>query len=159
MIIVKVNDSDLANAIKFAMKAAKERFWPGPFRNRVVVNEVSEALGHEIAKYTHTEGLVDSATKISSFWRDNGLGDMKVVRAETLLIEIRNCYDCVDPNMGLTLAPCTFKEKLLKTIFKDVLNHPVGVKEVECCGAISKTCRFEVVFPHSQVSRIRKGTA
>lgn len=150
--ITNVNDTDLANALKFVMKAAKEQFWPGPFRNRTVIDKVSEGLGHEVANYIRAEDMVDLATKLSSFWDANGLGDMKIVQIEPLLVEIKNCFDCVDRNSGLALAPCTFKKKLINTIFKDVLDYPVDVKEVECCRTHSAACRFKIILSNNDSS-------
>ena len=135
---------ELVNTVRFAMKASRESYWPDPFRHKEAFIKLGAELGHEVAKIFTTDNLADLATNFSSFWTTGGLGEMKVVQIEPLLIETRNCYDCAGWKLGAVATSCRFKGRFIKTVFEDVLNKSVRIEEIECCRRQAPGCLFNI---------------
>ena len=134
----------LANAIRFAMDASRVHDWPDPSGYTGQMRNVGRELGHEVAKVMKCDNLVAFSMKFSGFWAENGLGQMTIMPGEPIAIKMSNCYDCTEQKINLRQTRCTFKLIFLKTVYEDVMDRQVVVKETECCKSMARNCRFTV---------------
>lgn len=135
---------ELVSTVRFAMKATRESYWPDSFRHKEAIIKLGAELGHEVAKIFATDSLADLATQFSLFWTTGGLGEMKVVQTDPLLIQGRNCYDCAGWKLDASPNSCAFKKRFIKTVFDDVLNKSIRIDEMECCRRAAQACLFSV---------------
>jgi predicted hydrocarbon binding protein len=146
--------SEIANELKVAMQALKQYGGLNPSRNRAAIRGVGKVMGSEFARWmvarnsTQSPSVGDKSqllvADLSSFWKDNGIGEMKVVDEEPLTIGIERCHDCLGWMTGVGVAVCPFKEGFLEAVFDDVLESKHSVEEIECCGTLAPCCKFEV---------------
>lgn len=138
---------ELVNTVRFTINATRAYYWLDPIKYRKAIIKLGEELGHEVAKIFATDNLADLARQFSSFWTKGGLGEMKVVQTDPLLIQGRNCYDCAGWNLSASLTSCTFKKRFIRTVFEDVLKKSVRIDEIECCRRSAPACLFSVGSP------------
>ncbi|MDG6988748.1 MAG: hypothetical protein JRN21_05405 [Nitrososphaerota archaeon] len=147
--------SEMAAELKVAMRALKQYGGLDPSKNRAAIRGVGKVMGSEFAKWMIARSSAQSpavgnhksrllVAGLSSFWKDNGIGEMKVVDEEPLTIGIERCHDCLGWMTGVGVAVCPFKEGFLEAVFDDVLKSKHWVEETECCGTLSPSCKFEV---------------
>ncbi|MBI3022154.1 MAG: hypothetical protein HYY68_00325 [Thaumarchaeota archaeon] len=135
---------ELVNTVRFAMKATGESYWPGPLRHKEAIIKLGAELAHEVAKVFTSDNLADLAAQFSLFWTTGGLGEMRVIQTDPLLIQGRNCYDCAGWKLVASPTSCVFKKRFIKTVFEDVLNRSVRIDEIECCRRMAQACLFSV---------------
>ncbi|MDG6986027.1 MAG: hypothetical protein JRM73_04695 [Nitrososphaerota archaeon] len=147
--------TEIAAELKVAMQALKQYGGLDPTKNKAAIRGVGKVMGSEFAKWMIANSSpqspgVDSCesrlvvTGLSSFWKDNGIGEMKVVEEEPLTIGIEGCHDCLGWMTGVGVPVCPFKEGFLEAVFDGVLNSKHSVEETECCGTLSPSCKFKV---------------
>ncbi|MFQ5871778.1 MAG: V4R domain-containing protein [Candidatus Geothermarchaeales archaeon] len=81
--------------------------------------------------------------ELSAYWRQEDLGDMRVLKEEPWKLEIRNCYEC----LGLRYVGqrwCALKEGLIESVLADKTGVEYSVMEEECCGTEGERCLFRV---------------
>lgn len=124
---------------------ATESYWPDPIRHREAIDKLGEELAHDVASIFTATNLSELAAQFSFFWSGGGLGTMKIVQSEPLLIEVKNCYDCAGWKMNASITACIFKKKFMKTVFEDMLSKSVRIEEIECCRRPAPACLFSVI--------------
>ncbi len=106
---------------------------------RKLGNDVGRKIGPGF-KSNDIDGLLN---ELSSFWKNNQLGDMDINGHSKPAIVISNCYHCCKmPNVGKTL--CSMDEGLLEGIFSSRLKRDYQVREIECYGTGHNHCKFVV---------------
>ncbi|MDG6901357.1 MAG: hypothetical protein JRM80_05285 [Nitrososphaerota archaeon] len=148
--------SETANELKVVMQALKQYGGLDPSGNRAAIRGIGRVMGSEFAKRMIARNFAKSLmvgsqsnaqlllSDLSSFWKENGIGEMKVLEEEPLTIGIDGCHDCLGWMTGVGVAICPFKEGFLEAVFEDVLKRKQSVEEVECCGTLSPGCKFRV---------------
>ena len=110
------------------------------------MNELAERLGHDLGCALTPGPLQQAAAEISLIWQENGLGEMRVGEAGSVL-EFRHCYDCEWSKHGLTSLPCSFKGKLLGVALSYAVKGKVKLTETGCCRKGVSACTFSVKGP------------
>jgi predicted hydrocarbon binding protein len=87
-----------------------------------------------------TEDLV---AEMNRFWELNGLGSIRLVQSDPVVIQVEGCFECKDlPVTGH--GACAFDTGVLMKIFRKHLGVPVIVSEEECYSSGFDHCRFRI---------------
>jgi len=105
------------------------------------LKEIGRDVGKKIAENFESDDMTSLLEEIGEFWRENRLGEIKVVDENNILVE--DCFDCCDmPDLGTTF--CSLDEGMIEGIIKAVLGLDVDVKETECFGTGDNHCKFNI---------------
>lgn len=141
---MSIQDGELADTIRFAMKATKELdLFDSPSR-ATAVEKLGVELGHEVARSLVSRKQEGIYTVLASFWSESGLGSMAAIQNNAAIIRLNNCLDRNLWRLGHAPAPCTFERSLLKTVFQDSLGARVHIDELECCKSGGPGCVFRL---------------
>jgi predicted hydrocarbon binding protein len=139
-----ISDMELAETIRFAMKATRELDLKDFHLQKNAVSNLGAELGHEVAKRLATRKKKGFYVELASFWNGSGLGNITVVQTNPIVIKLEGCYDCSISRMSESPLPCTFKMRLLETIFEDFLGATISAQEQECCKSGGTGCVFRL---------------
>jgi len=99
--------------------------------------EIGTAIGMGMV----SEDLDGVVKEVSEFWKEHGLGTIKVLEREPLTFIVTDCYECANmPNVGRTL--CAFDEGILEAIFYTRLKREFRIKEIVCWGTGYNHCKY-----------------
>lgn len=105
------------------------------------LKEIGRDAGRTIGETISAESEEDLFREISDFWKTTGLGNMKVIDREELIVE--ECFDCCEmPEVGYTL--CSLDEGILEGVIEGALDENVEVDEKECHGSGFDHCKFSI---------------
>lgn len=108
-----------------------------------ILNAAGTHLGRRLARAfagTSTEDLLEALRR---FWDQHGLGRLSVASTEPLVIEIHDCFECVDlPYLGR--SACAFDCGILSAVFGAHFDDGVRVVETACYAMGDGVCRFEI---------------
>ena len=148
--------SQTANELKVVMQALKQYGGLDPSDKRDAIRGIGKVMGSEFARRMIARNFAKSVvagsqtstqlivSDLSSFWKENGIGEMKVLDKEPLTIGVERCHDCLGWMTGVGVAVCPFKEGVLEAVFEGVLRKKQSVEEVVCCGTLSPSCKFRI---------------
>ncbi len=135
---------ELTGTIKFAMQATKDLKLSDSVSHQSEVEKLGAELGHEVSKILTSKKNKDLFEALTLFWKQNGLGDIAITQADTLLVRLSDCYDCKGSGDGGQPAPCAFKRSLLESVFRDSLGADTIIEELECCKSGGTACLFRL---------------
>ncbi len=105
------------------------------------LKEIGIDAGITLSKLFDSSDMHELLKEISDFWSVNGLGEVKVLSKDTILV--KDCFDCGGiPKVDETL--CTLDEGLLEGIIRGVLGIKVKIAEEECYGTGHEGCVFKL---------------
>jgi predicted hydrocarbon binding protein len=139
-----ISDVELAETIRFAMKATRELDLKDFHVQRNAVSNLGAELGREVAKRLAMRRKKSFYAELASFWNESGLGKMTAIQTSPIVIKLEDCYDCSISRMAESPVPCTFKMRLLETIFEDFLGATTSAQEQECCKTGGNACMFRL---------------
>lgn len=137
-------EGELAEATRLTMKALKEYFGLSHGAYSSMLRRVGAELAHAFSKTLTVNDLESVVGETVRFWNTHGLGEMWISAKDPLMLEIRNCYDCIGNRYGVGETLCAFKEGFVKAVLDDRLGSDSVVEEKECCGTFAPTCKFRV---------------
>jgi predicted hydrocarbon binding protein len=135
---------ELAETIRFALKATKELESSEFHSQKNIVAKLGVELGHDVAGRLAPGKKKEVYAELASFWIESGLGRMVLVQPDPLVIRLSGCSGCDAPTMRDAPVPCTLRRSLLETILQDTLGTKVKVKELECCKNGGAGCIFRL---------------
>ncbi len=105
------------------------------------LKEIGRDAGRKIGEDMGCERRDELFQEISDFWKDTGLGKIKVGEDDQLYVD--ECFDCCEmPEVGHTL--CSLDEGMLEGVIVGALGEEVEVVEEECHGLGDSHCKFKV---------------
>jgi predicted hydrocarbon binding protein len=141
---VTIPGRELAETIRFAMEATKDLKPSDSQSHHSAIENLGAELGHEVARIVSSRKNKDLLEALTSFWRQNGLGDMAITQTDPLVVRLSNCYDCKRPRDSGHPASCALKRSLLESTFRDSLGPDTRIEEVECCKTGGPACVFRL---------------
>ncbi len=105
------------------------------------LKEIGREAGITLSTLFESSSKEKLLEEISDFWSANGLGEVKVLSNDTILV--KDCFDCGGiPAVDETL--CSLDEGLLEGIVEGALGIKTKITEEECYGTGHKGCVFKL---------------
>lgn len=108
-----------------------------------VIQRGGAILGESVASYVVSDSLEKTVENIREFWEHYGFGELHMVSADPLVIEVYKCYECMTLPKGVP-GGCILSAGILTSLFSKFFERDVQVKEVDCMSEGSDCCRFEI---------------
>ncbi|HJJ27203.1 MAG TPA: winged helix-turn-helix transcriptional regulator [Methanocorpusculum sp.] len=100
-------------------------------------------LGQSITPFIAAETLEKTVDNLSEFWSRYEFGDLSLKSKSPLVIEVKNCYECMTLPKGIA-GGCIISEGVLEAVFSAVYPEGVSVHETECIANGDPACMFEI---------------
>lgn len=129
------------------MQATKDLDLLSPQAEGTAVERLAMEFGHDVAKALFPKKKADAIAVLevlAPFWGENQLANMVFTRSDPETVKLYGCYDCDATRVGYPPRPCTFKNRLLETVFRDALGTTVHFDELECCKTGGTACVFRL---------------
>ncbi len=105
------------------------------------LKEIGREAGITLSPLFRSSDIEGLLGEISDFWSENGLGEVKVLTEDTILV--KDCFDCSGiPEADETL--CSLDEGLLEGIIQGVTGLKTRITEESCYGTGHKGCVFKL---------------
>jgi hypothetical protein len=124
-----VPDGELAETVRFAIKATSELNLIGFKLGKAGVARLGAVLGHEVARNLLGGTRRSTYSKLESFCKKSGLGTFTLVQASPVVIRLKDRRESSASSKVDSLVTRTFKRSLLEAIFQDSLGSTVDVRE------------------------------
>jgi len=111
-----------------------------------VIQHGGEILGESIAPFIVSDTLEKTIQNISDFWKRYGLGEFSMKSENPLVMEIRNCYECMTLPSSVS-GGCIITTGILSAIFSIFYKKIVNVREIQCMAKNFSACCFEISIP------------
>jgi len=100
-------------------------------------------LGRRLARAFAGMSTDDLFEALGRFWDQHGLGRFTVVSTGPLVIEVHDCFECVDlPYLGR--PACAFDCGVLSAVCRELIGEQERIVETACYSMGDGVCRFEV---------------
>lgn len=118
-----------------------------------ILNAAGTHLGRRLARAFDGMPLEELVEALGRFWKDHALGRLSVTLGSPLIIEVHDCFECVDlPYLGR--PACAFDCGVLEAIFSTHCSDEARVVETACYAMGDGICRFEIDLPPAPASEI-----
>jgi len=111
------------------------------FDTSPALKKIGRDVGRMLTPRFKSTTAPELLAEVSQFWSDQGLGKVRVVKADIPTIIVDDCFDCSTiPNIGMT--QCSLDEGILEAIIEEKLGVHCSIKEIECYGTGHHHCKF-----------------
>ena len=100
-------------------------------------------LGESIVPFIVSETLEDTIKNVAAFWKRYEFGELSLKSSEPLVLEVKNCYECMTLPKGTT-GGCVISEGILEAVFSALFKNEIKVRETACLSLGDESCCFEV---------------
>lgn len=108
-------------------------------------------LGQSISPYIAAETVEKTVENLCEFWKRYEFGDLSLKSRTPLVIEVKNCYECMTLPKGVS-GGCIITEGVLEAVFSAVYSGNVSVRETECIATGHSSCIFEITADDSALA-------
>ena len=100
-------------------------------------------LGQSISPFIAADTVEKTVDNLREFWQRYEFGELSLKSKSPLVIEVKNCYECVTLPNGVN-GGCIISEGVLEAVLSVVYPEGVSVHETECIANGAPSCIFEV---------------
>jgi len=111
-----------------------------------VIRHGGEILGESIAPFIVSDTLEKTIKNISDFWKRYGMGDFSMKSEDPLVVEVKNCYECMTLPSSVT-GGCIITTGVFSAIFSIFYKKMVNVTEIQCMANNFPACCFKIMVP------------
>ena len=118
-----------------------------------VIQTLAVKIGREISKEMVSKNLEDLLDEISRFWEENNLGQLQVLKSDSITIVVKGCYKCQFMGEEAAASICSFGQAIIQTVIDSTLGRrssSIATRSPEEPGI---ACRFELVEVHGSKTR------
>ena len=101
------------------------------------------SIGEAAFESLYDEDLEKFSQNIEKFWKDKGLGDLKINLGQIIKISNNNCFECTSlPKIGT--PACFLDSGMLEALFSKYFEMPLNIIETKCSTMGDSYCEFEI---------------
>jgi len=113
-----------------------------------VIQTLAEKIGREISRNMVSENLEDLLDEIARFWEENHLGELEVLKSDSVTVVLKGCYKCQYMGDEAAASICSFGQAIVQTMIDSRLGRASRSIASERPEEPGVACSFELVEVH-----------
>lgn len=94
------------------------------------------------------DNLDDLLKEIADFWENHHLGELQILKSDSITIVVRGCYKCQFMGEEATASICSFSRAIIQSILNSKLGRPTQARTTARTFEPGIACSFELEEIH-----------